>query len=125
MRELEHVTQHLDTLSALSFFAVYDGHEGDDLRYKDNALAVPDQAATAFPEVHTEERIAGTKFLVIACDGIWDCMTDQEVADCIKIYIDDVKPAAICVHLPDHCLSLLRGIAKLSRADCLAARRGR
>ncbi|GJN27253.1 hypothetical protein PR202_gb15258 [Eleusine coracana subsp. coracana] len=99
-------------------------YDGDDLRYKDNALAIPDQAATSFPEVHTEARIAGTKFLVIACDGIWDCMTDQEVTDCIQIYTNDVKPAAICVHLPDHCLSLLRGIAELSRADCLAARRG-
>lgn len=37
------------------------------------------QAVTAVPEVRTETLQAGDEFLILACDGIWDVLTVQEV----------------------------------------------
>jgi serine/threonine protein phosphatase PrpC len=47
-----------------------------DLEYKlDKTLSVSDQMITAVPEI-TKEKISNeTAFLVLACDGIWDCLT--------------------------------------------------
>jgi protein phosphatase 1G len=35
------------------------------------------------PEIHTETIDKDTEFLIIAWDGIWDCMTNQEAVDFI------------------------------------------
>ena len=32
------------------------------------------------------ELAAEDDFLVLACDGVWDVMSDQEVVDFIKVY---------------------------------------
>jgi len=49
-----------------------------DFEYKDNPnLTASDQIVTSFPEVHVEKR-TDIGFLIIACDGIWDCLTSQE-----------------------------------------------
>ena len=36
---------------------------------------------TAFPEIRKEKITADTSFLILACDGIWDCLTSQECVD--------------------------------------------
>ena len=37
---------------------------------------------TAFPEIRKEKIVPGeTTFLILACDGIWDCLTSQEAVD--------------------------------------------
>jgi protein phosphatase 1G len=36
---------------------------------------------TAMPDVRKEKITADAQFLIIACDGIWDCLTSQEAVD--------------------------------------------
>jgi len=53
-----------------------------DLEYKlDSKLSVADQMITAVPEIRKEKISGDTAFLVLACDGIWDCLTSQESVD--------------------------------------------
>ena len=47
-----------------------------DLEYKqDKALSVDNQMITCVPEIKIEKITKNHDFLVIACDGIWDCLT--------------------------------------------------
>jgi len=55
-----------------------------DLEYKQNKkLSAEDQMITAYPDVVVESLTSDINFIVLACDGIWDCMTNQEVCDFI------------------------------------------
>jgi protein phosphatase 1G len=56
-----------------------------DLEYKlDPELAVEDQMITCVPDLKIEKFDKNCEFLIIACDGIWDCMTNQEAVDFVK-----------------------------------------
>ena len=47
-----------------------------DLEYKqDKSLSVEHQMITCVPEIKVEKIKPAHDFLVIACDGIWDCLT--------------------------------------------------
>ena len=49
-----------------------------DLEYKDRAdLGPKDQAVTAFPDIITRPRDENDMFIILACDGIWDCLTNE------------------------------------------------
>ena len=53
-----------------------------DLEYKQNKKLGPEeQMITAYPEVSVDSYTSDCNFIVLACDGIWDCMTNQEVCD--------------------------------------------
>lgn len=55
-----------------------------DLKYKREKLIKPqDQPITAFPEVRKRELTKNCDFLVMACDGIWEAKSSQEVVDYI------------------------------------------
>ncbi len=52
-----------------------------DMEYKGNKKLKPEeQMITAFPEV-VEDTINDVDFIILACDGIWDCKTNQEAVD--------------------------------------------
>ena len=52
-----------------------------DMEYKrTKGLTPAEQMITAMPEVRTLELREGDEFLVLACDGIWDVLTNQEVS---------------------------------------------
>ena len=56
-----------------------------DLDYKQNKkLKVDEQMITALPDVRCERIANDTDFLILACDGIWDCMTSQGAVDYVK-----------------------------------------
>ena len=56
-----------------------------DLEYKQNKKLKPEeQMITAYPDVKVEKISNETDFLIIACDGIWDCMTSQNAVDFVK-----------------------------------------
>lgn len=63
-----------------------------DLEYKlDPELAVEDQMITCVPEIKVEKIDKNAEFLIIACDGIWDCMTNQEAVDFVKEQASTLK----------------------------------
>ncbi|CAN0360587.1 unnamed protein product, partial [Ectocarpus sp. 13 AM-2016] len=51
-----------------------------DLKYKANKELPPaDQMITAEPDLKSVEVTDEDRFMILACDGVWDCMTSQEV----------------------------------------------
>lgn len=53
-----------------------------DKQYKNNSQLPPEkQMVTIVPQVMTQNLTKNCKFLIIACDGIWDCKTSQETVD--------------------------------------------
>jgi serine/threonine protein phosphatase PrpC len=55
-----------------------------DLEYKsDSTLHLKDQMITALPDIRKEKIGADTQFLILACDGIWDCLTSQEAVELV------------------------------------------
>jgi len=38
-------------------------------------------AVSGYPEVRVHKISQESEFLIIACDGIWDCMTSQQAVD--------------------------------------------
>ena len=53
-----------------------------DLEYKLNSSLKPEeQMITANPDILTEDLSKGIDFVIIGCDGIWDCLSNQEACD--------------------------------------------
>ena len=53
-----------------------------DLEYKQNKRLPPeDQMITANPDVFIETLTDDCDFMIVACDGVWDCKTNQEACD--------------------------------------------
>ena len=51
-----------------------------DLKYKSNrGLPAAQQIITAEPDVRSVELTAEDRFLLLACDGVWDVMSNQQV----------------------------------------------
>lgn len=67
---------------------------------------VEQQIVTAFPEVHPHDVDAKDEFLVLACDGIWDCLTSQQVVDIVRRSVANGKELNdICEDLMERCLA--------------------
>lgn len=50
-----------------------------DLEYKLNKELTPaEQMITCVPDIKTEKVTSDIEFLIIACDGIWDCLTNEK-----------------------------------------------
>ena len=107
---------------------------GDFVYKRCESLPEENQAVTAFPEVMTERRDPEKDgFIVLACDGIWDVMSSQEVVDKVREMLQNGRPpqsdpppglpaaaasetlprpqrpwdlGAVCEALIDHCLGL-------------------
>ncbi|TPX33277.1 hypothetical protein SeMB42_g07505 [Synchytrium endobioticum] len=70
-------------------------------------LPPEEQIVTAYPDVTIHQMTDEDEFLVLACDGIWDCMSNQDVVDFIRIRIATSRGnlESICEALMDHCLA--------------------
>lgn len=52
-----------------------------DLEYKrTNGKSKDLQAVTCVPEIKNVPLNRDTNFMIMACDGIWDCLTSEEAA---------------------------------------------
>ncbi|KAI9731711.1 MAG: Protein phosphatase 2C 2 [Cirrosporium novae-zelandiae] len=78
-----------------------------DFEFKKSAELSPEQQiVTAFPDVITHDISADDEFLVIACDGIWDCQSSQAVVEFVRRGIAAKQPLEkICENMMDNCLA--------------------
>ncbi|KAI0732034.1 PP2C-domain-containing protein [Fomitopsis betulina] len=66
-----------------------------DFDYKRNEALSPEaQIITCDPEITEHELTDEDEFLIIACDGIWDCLTSQQCVDVIRLMISQGKDLA-------------------------------
>jgi len=82
-----------------------------DLSYKRNpVLAATDQLVSCVPDVKSFRRQSDDEFMVIACDGVWDVMTSQQMVDRIKkdlfkIHRGSLQPDALVQKILEECLA--------------------
>ncbi|KAI5122788.1 hypothetical protein M0805_000132 [Coniferiporia weirii] len=78
-----------------------------DFEFKKNvALAPEDQIITANPDVTEHQLTEEDEFLILACDGIWDCLSSQQVVDIVRLQISQRKELSeISEFICDHCLA--------------------
>ena len=63
-----------------------------DFEYKqDKNLNPKEQIISAFPEINIEIIDDSCEFIIIACDGIWDCLTPQEACNYVRNRLYDEK----------------------------------
>ncbi|KAL7752206.1 Protein phosphatase 2C 2 [Sorochytrium milnesiophthora] len=78
-----------------------------DFEFKQSTnLPAEEQAVTAYPDVTERQLTENDEFMVIACDGIWDCMSNDEVVRHIRQQIYQGSTLAqTCEWLMDKCLA--------------------
>ncbi|KAK4038433.1 phosphatase 2C-like domain-containing protein [Parachaetomium inaequale] len=78
-----------------------------DFEFKKSAdLAPEQQIVTAYPDVVVHEMGDDDEFLVIACDGIWDCQSSQAVIEFVRRGIAAKQDLdKICENMMDNCLA--------------------
>ncbi|KAL8645010.1 MAG: hypothetical protein Q9210_006953 [Variospora velana] len=78
-----------------------------DFEFKKSADLSPEQQiVTAFPDVVAHNISDDDEFLVIACDGIWDCQSSQAVVEFVRRGIAEKQTLSkICENMMDNCLS--------------------
>ncbi|KAL1741420.1 phosphatase 2C-like domain-containing protein [Schizophyllum fasciatum] len=78
-----------------------------DFEFKKNYNVTPDkQVITANPDVKEYQLTDEDEFVVIACDGIWDCLTSQQVVDFVRYQVSEGKSLQeIGEMMCDHCLA--------------------
>lgn len=90
-----------------------------DLEYKKNINLQPDeQMICSTPEVQVVERTPGDEFIILACDGIWDVLSSEEVVDFIRVrLLSSSRPSKSVNSSTDPCLS---GIVEELLDRCLS-----
>ena len=93
-----------------------------DADYKDGARrdaypwAFPDRCARPFtadlvsavPDVHTEQLHPGDRLLVMACDGLWEVLTSEQVVELLEqfVFVEDLSPEVAAEKLVDLALKM-------------------
>lgn len=78
-----------------------------DFGFKKNYSLGPDaQIITANPDVTCHEITEDDEFFVLACDGIWDCLSSQEVVDFVRYQVSqDKELTEIGEMICEHCVA--------------------
>jgi protein phosphatase 1G len=78
-----------------------------DLKYKQNkTLPREQQMITAQPDLLTETLCPGDEFIIMACDGVWDVMSNQQAIDFVRVRLKQGKsPAQIAEEIFDYCIA--------------------
>lgn len=78
-----------------------------DFHYKGNDQLPPEQQIVSpCPDVKTIELNDDVDFLVLACDGIWDVLTNEEVVEFVISRLEhQMEPGLICEQLTTRCLA--------------------
>ena len=68
-----------------------------DHAYKKTANLKPEeQAITALPDIRTLTLEDQDEFMIIACDGIWNFMSSQDVVDFVRMRLNKKTLSDIC-----------------------------
>jgi serine/threonine protein phosphatase PrpC len=60
-----------------------------DLLYKQNPeLSLQDQIISPLPDISMQKLSSNDRYIVLACDGVWDCVSNDELA---KMILDEEK----------------------------------
>lgn len=78
-----------------------------DFVFKKNKQKKPEeQIVSALPDVRIHPLTPDWEFIVLACDGIWDVMCNEEVASFVRVRIvHGMEPEDICEELMTRCLA--------------------
>ncbi|XP_046576024.1 protein phosphatase 1G-like [Haliotis rubra] len=82
---------------------------GDHFYKRNHELSLREQMITSLPDIHVTTVQEEDEFMVLACDGIWNFMSSQEVVDMVRQKLSDPvkreKPSLVCEELFDYCLA--------------------
>ncbi|KAL3880960.1 hypothetical protein ACJMK2_033162 [Sinanodonta woodiana] len=79
---------------------------GDFVFKKNDKKRAEEQIVTGNPDVVEKNINKDFEFIVLACDGIWDVLTSQEVVDFVRTRIAQrMEPEVICEELMTRCLA--------------------
>ncbi|KAL1950327.1 hypothetical protein VTO73DRAFT_5451 [Trametes versicolor] len=78
-----------------------------DFDYKKNASLRPEaQIITSDPEIMEHQITEEDEFIIIACDGIWDCLTSQQAVNVVRLLIaQGRKLPELCEMICELCLA--------------------
>ena len=77
-----------------------------DYEYKQNAsLPAEEQMVTANPELKQIQLTPQDEFIILACDGVWDVLTNQEAVDFVRQRIPTQPIQSIVEEIFDRCLA--------------------
>ncbi|KAF7314256.1 Protein phosphatase 2C [Mycena kentingensis (nom. inval.)] len=78
-----------------------------DFEFKKNYSLSPEkQIITADPDIECHEITEEDEFLVLACDGIWDCLSSQQVVNFVRYQVSQGKDLVeIGEMMCEHCLA--------------------
>ncbi|KAH9942872.1 PP2C-domain-containing protein [Amylocystis lapponica] len=78
-----------------------------DFDYKKNTSLSPEaQIITCNPDIIEHQITEDDEFLIIACDGIWDCLTSQQVVNVVRLLVSQGKRLPeVCEELCELCLA--------------------
>lgn len=79
---------------------------GDFVFKKNEKKSPEEQIVTAYPDIVVRDITPDHEFIVLACDGIWDVLSNEEVVEFIRSRIAlKMEPEHICEELMTRCLA--------------------
>jgi protein phosphatase 2C family protein 2/3 len=73
---------------------------GDFVFKKNESKKAEEQIVTAFPDVEVKELTKDHEFVLLACDGIWDVLSNEEVLEFVRNRIaQNIPPETVNLHI--------------------------